>query len=97
MFANDRLVAGQGMGVDWQSESRGSRSDAIPFPWKVAYPSPHPPTVSRGALRNFSPHFPCNGFVWQVAIRIGSVLRYLGEAGKSGWLPLPRVSSLRGL
>lgn len=85
------------MGVDWQSKGRGSRSDAIRFPWRRHLPSPRPPTVSRGVLRNFSPCFPSTGFVWQLAIRIGSVLRYLGRAGDSRVLPLPRVSSLRGL
>ena len=85
------------MGVDRQSKGRGSRSDAIRFPWRRHLPSPHPPTVSRGVTHNFSPCFPSTGFVWQMAIRIGSVLRYLGQAGVSGVLPLPRVSSLKGL
>jgi hypothetical protein len=85
------------MGVDWQSKGRGSRSDAIRFPWRRHLPSPHPPTVSRGVTHNFSPCFPSTGFVWQIAIRIGSVLGYLGQAGDSRVLPLPRVSSLKGL
>lgn len=85
------------MGVDWQSESRGSRSDAIRFLWRRAYASPRPPTVSRGDTRNFSPCFPSTGFVWQMAVSFRSVLRHLGDDAIGGWLPLVMVDGLKGV
>ncbi len=97
MFADDRLMARQGVGVDWQSKGRGSRSDAIRFPWRGHLPSPHPPTVSRGVPRNFSSTFPWMGFVWQMAVSFRSVLRHPGGDAMGGWLPLLRVDDLKGV
>ena len=73
------------------------RPDAMAFPWEMTLPSPRGATVSRGALRNFSPCFPWKGFPLNMAMPFRSVLRYLGDAGSSGWLPLLRVTCLKGL
>lgn len=77
MLADDRLMAGQGMGVDWQSESRGSRPDRVAL---SAEGTLSPPPVGHrieGIPRNFSSTFPATGFVCQTAIPLGSDYRLL--------------------
>lgn len=77
MLANDRLMAGQGMGVDWQSQGRGSRPDRVTVSAEGTLAPPPVGHRIEGIPRNFSSTFPSTGFVWQMAIRLGSDYRLL--------------------
>ena len=71
--------------------------DAMAFPWEMTLPSPRGTTVSRGALRNFSPCFPWKGFPLNMAMPFRSVLRHLYASATSEWLPLLRTRCLTAL
>lgn len=77
MLADDRSVAVQGMGGQRQTKSRGSRPDRVTVSAEGTLAPPPVGHRIEGVPRNFSSTFPCTGFVWQMAIRLGSDYRLL--------------------
>lgn len=69
------------MGVDWQSKGRGSRSDAIRFPWRRHLPSPPPSHRIEGGLSQFFPMFSFHG----VCLADGDTDRKRFKVPRTGW------------
>jgi len=97
MFADDRLMAGQGHGGYRAIGKQGVASGCGSVCAEGDLPSPHPTHRIEGMYRNFSSTFPWMGFVWQMAVSFRSVLRHPGDDARGGWLPLVRVDGLKGV
>ena len=97
MFADDRLMAGQGHGGYLAIGKQGVASGCDSVCAEGHLPSPHPTHRIEGVYRNFSPYFPSTGFVWQMAVSFRSVLRHTGGDAMGRWLPLLRVDGLKGV
>jgi hypothetical protein len=97
MFADDRLMAGQGHGGYRGIGKLGVASGCDSVCAEGNLPSPHPTHRIEGVYRNFSPYFPSTGFVWQMAVSFRSVLRHPGGDAMGRLLPLLRVNDLKGV
>ncbi len=72
MLADDRLMAGQGMGRQSRTGNRGSRLACDAFAAEGTLALPPGGHRIEGIPRNFSSTFRCNGFVYQTAMPLGS-------------------------
>jgi hypothetical protein len=97
MFADDRLMAGQGHGGHLAIGKQGVASGFGSVCAECDLPSPHPTHRIEGVPRNFSSTFPWMGFVWQMAVSFRSVLRHPGDDARGRWLPLLRGDGLKGV